>query len=350
MDPRDASPSRSRSGVNGGDRDGAPSPAKRARIDPGSPSKNNGLRHTISLNGAADAMQEDPPEALVTRMADRPSATGAFVGDRYAPLRNAKRTAILSAIGQNADPHIVVNLLINNNESATGGIQPNMDIVIDDQGHTALHLAASFARESLVQLLIQNGANPCVGNYAGETPLMRAVLAEPCFQTQKFPAIVSLLPTSIRTLDGDRKSVLHHIAQVAGVKGRAASARYYMEGVLMWVAERQGGDFKSLVDIQDIHGDAALNIAARVGNRSLVKTLIDCGANRMLANKLGLRPGDFGLEADVSVIIISWLHYDLRCARNFSNPLVRKISLLSYVRRRLYRCKKAKMLLQVGKI
>jgi len=58
------------------------------------------------------------------------------------------------------------------------------------------------------------------------------------------------------------------------------------------------------VDLQDEHGDTALNIAARIGNRALVKTLVDVGANRLLANKLGLRPSDFGVEGEVWLRII----------------------------------------------
>jgi len=305
---RDGTPgssSRPHSAING-DRDGLPSPAKRARTEPSSPFKPNGAQafanQGATLNGAiqaqSEAMQEDGPDAHFTRMADKPSSSGSSGSDRLAPLRNAKRTALLSAIHQQADPLAVLNLLLNNHDP-TSDPQTDMDIVIDDQGHTPLHLAASLARDPLAQLLVQNGANPCTGNYAGETPLIRAVLSTHSFQAQTFPALVALLHTSIRTLDGSRRTVLHHVAHIAGVKGRAAAARYYMEGVLMWVAEHQGGDFKSLVDIQDIHGDTALNVAARVGNRSLVKTLIDCGANRTLGNKLGLRPGDFGLEGDV---------------------------------------------------
>lgn len=309
-DMPDATPGSSRSVVNG-ERDGMPSPSKRARVDTGSPPKANGsqsLTQSSSSNGniqsQSDAMQmvEDGPDALSTRMADKPSSSGSTHSDRLAPIRNAKRTALLSAIHQQADPHAVLNHLINSHDPASGP-HTEMDLVIDDQGHTPLHLAASLARDTLAQLLVQHGANPCTGNYAGETPLMRAVLSMHCFQSQTFPALVALLHTSIRTLDGSRKTVLHHIAHIAGVKGRAAAARYYVEGILIWVAEHQGGDFKSLIDIQDIYGDTALNIAARVGNRSLVKTLIDCGANRTLGNKLGLRPGDFGLEGDVGDIL-----------------------------------------------
>jgi hypothetical protein len=87
---------------------------------------------------------------------------------------------------------------------------------------------------------------------------------------------------------------------LAGIQGRAVCARYYLDQIFMWIAQNQGGDFRSIVDLQDEHGDTALNIAARVGNRSLVRTLLDVGANRVLPNKLGLRPGDFGVEVEVS--------------------------------------------------
>jgi len=36
-----------------------------------------------------------------------------------------------------------------------------------------------------------------------------------------------------------------------------------------------------------------------VGSRTLVRTLLDVGANRTLMNKLGLKPGDFGVESEV---------------------------------------------------
>jgi len=92
--------------------------------------------------------------------------------------------------------------------------------------------------------------------------------------------------------------VLHHIMYLAGIQGRALCARYYLDEIFLRVAQFQGGDFKSIVDLQDEYGDTALNIAARVGNRSLVRTLLEVGANRILPNKLGLRPGDFGVEVE----------------------------------------------------
>lgn len=180
----------------------------------------------------------------------------------------------------------------------------DIDLVLDEQGHTALHLAASTARHTTVTALLAAGADVHRGNYSGETPLMRACLATHCFDSQSFHTLVASLHSSIRTLDTARRSVFHHIAASAGVKGRATAARYYLDQINLWIVNNEKADFRSIIDIQDEHGDTALNIAARVGNRGLVRALLDAGANRLLANKLGLRPGDFGVEVEVRRTIV----------------------------------------------
>jgi len=161
-----------------------------------------------------------------------------------------------------------------------------------------LHIAASMARMKIVHALVAAGADVHRGNYNGETPLIRAALMTNNFDSQTFGTLVNILQASVRTIDTARKSVLHHVVALAGIRNRAIVAGYYLEQIFLWVAEQEAGDFKSLVNLQDEHGDTALNIAARVGNRSLVRSLIDVGANRILPNKLGLRPGDFGVESE----------------------------------------------------
>ena len=209
---------------------------------------------------------------------------------------------MVASICQRDEPTPVLDLLRELSSDPASPDQPaalDIDAVLDDQGHTALHMAASLGRLQIVNALIMNGAHIHRGNYLGESPLIRACLATHNADQQTFSSLVVALNVSIRTLDTSRKSVLHHIVSLAGVKGRAVAARYYLDQIFLWIAQQQGGDFRSLVDLQDEHGDTALNIAARVGNRSLVRTLLDVGANRILPNKLGLRPGDFGVETEV---------------------------------------------------
>ena len=225
--------------------------------------------------------------------------------------KDRRKAAVVASICQRDEPAPVLDLLRELSSDPANPDQPvalDIDTVLDDQGHTALHMAASLGRLQTVDMLILNGAHIHRGNYLGESPLIRACLATHNADQQTFGSLVVALNLSIRTLDTSRKSVLHHIVSLAGVKGRAVAARYYLDQIFLWIAQQQGGDFRSVVDLQDEHGDTALNIAARVGNRSLVRTLLDVGANRILPNKLGLRPGDFGVETEVS--LSSFRHCD----------------------------------------
>ncbi|KAH7926027.1 apses-domain-containing protein [Leucogyrophana mollusca] len=231
-------------------------------------------------------------ETLSLRFASKPT----MLREPTASLRDARRAAIIAAICRQDDPGPVLDVL---REITTDPSAPiDIDTILDDKGHSALHLAATMGRQHTVNALISNGADIHRGNYSGETPLMRAAIDPHNFDQQTFHTLVTSLHQSIRTLDTSRKTVIHHIMHLAGVSGRAVCARYYLDQIFMWIAQNQGGDFRSIVDLQDEHGDTALNIAARVGNRSLVRTLLDVGANRILPNKLGLRPGDFGVEVE----------------------------------------------------
>ncbi len=218
--------------------------------------------------------------------------------DHNAPARDTRRAAIVQAICARDDPKLVLDMIREIPPDLTA-LSSDVDLVLDQQGHTALHIAASTGRHATLEALLNAGADIYRGNFSGETALMRACLATHCFDTQTFHTLVAALYASIRTLDTARRSVFHHIVATAGVKGRAVAARYYLDQVNLWIVNRERADFRSIIDIQDEHGDTALNIAARVGNRSLVRVLLDAGANKLLANKLGLRPGDFGVETEV---------------------------------------------------
>jgi regulatory protein SWI6 len=290
--------------VNGDD---GPSPNKRVRKEP-SMSDSQQIVWQLSQGDQDNAMAltKQEVEVYVTRSASKPTLPRGV--DPTTPLKDSRRVAVINAICQIDDPSTVLSHLrgiIPDNiqafppPSESGPPFFDVDIVLDDQGHTALHLAASMARLQTVDALVGAGADIHRGNYLGETPLIRACVSTHNSDAQTFHALVASLHASIRTLDTSRKSVLHHIMAVAGVKGRAVVARYYLDQIFFWIAQKQGGDFKSIIDLQDEHGDTALNVAARVGNRSLVRTLLDVGANRILQNKLGLRPGDFGVESEV---------------------------------------------------
>ncbi|KAJ2710697.1 transcriptional regulator swi6, partial [Coemansia spiralis] len=55
-------------------------------------------------------------------------------------------------------------------------------------------------------------------------------------------------------------------------------------------------DFAAFLNLQDMHGDTALNIAARIGDRAMVRMLLNTGASSTIQNRVGLCPLDFGVE------------------------------------------------------
>lgn len=199
-----------------------------------------------------------------------------------------------------------------------------IDMPIDLQSHTALHWAATLARMPLLRALISSGASPYRVNASGETALMRACLVTNSMDHGSFPDLLEVLGGTIEARDQKGRTVLHHIAVTSAVKGRNAASRYYLESLLEWVV-RQGsvpnsqntqanGNVPSsqsiipkmgiarfmseIVNAQDSSGDTALNIASRIGNRSIISQLLEVGADPNISNRVGLRPLDFGIGGD----------------------------------------------------
>ncbi|KAM3536513.1 hypothetical protein MY4038_000348 [Beauveria bassiana] len=203
--------------------------------------------------------------------------------------------------------------------------QSELDMPIDSQCHTALHWAATLSRMPLLRALISAGASPYRVNASGETPLIRACLVTNSMDHGSFPDLLEVLGGTIEARDHKGRTVLHHIAVTSAVKGRNAASRYYLESLLEWVV-RQGSVPSSqnagmngaapngaqvtipkmgiarfmseIVNAQDSCGDTALNIAARIGNKSIVSQLLEVGADPNIANRVGLRPVDFGIGVE----------------------------------------------------
>lgn len=273
------------------------------------PNPLNGLsRPSSSSDPTAGQSTPDIVEVHKTRLSNKPVVPRGV--DSYMPFKDARRSALIAVICHRDDPTTVMDMLREiSTDPSSSSPTFEVDCVLDEKGHSALHMAASLGRLQTVEALIASGADIHRGNHLGETPLIRACIATHNSDQQTFQQMVMYLHASIRTLDTSKKSVIHHIINLAGVKGRAVVARYYLDQIFFWIAQHEGGDFRSIVDLQDEHGDTGLNIAARVGNRSLVRTLLDVGANRSLPNKLGLRPGDFGIETEVCHDICYWTRF-----------------------------------------
>ncbi|KAG9067757.1 hypothetical protein KI688_011344 [Linnemannia hyalina] len=137
------------------------------------------------------------------------------------PLEGAERyRSILMAIFLNDDTEEIPHLLTD----PTIPEDLDIDLVIDDQGHTALHWAAALAWIQGLELLVQKHADVRRVNNNGESALIRAVLVTNNYDKQSFPHLLSILHRVITPVDHKKRTLLHHIAMMAGVQGREGAA------------------------------------------------------------------------------------------------------------------------------
>ncbi|GMM45610.1 transcriptional regulator [Pichia kluyveri] len=188
----------------------------------------------------------------------------------------------------------------------------NIDVPIDDNGQTALHLAATLGKISLVEELINKHANRFRGDNEGQTALIRVVHTTNCFELLCFSELLDLLYPTITLLDNRGRTILHHIAISCGLKGRYDSSKYYLETLLEWVVKK-GNKVKSnnsltltnfikdVVNKSDKYGNTCLNYATLAGNKYIVSQLLDIGADPYKANKIGVTPGDYGIDVDSTI-------------------------------------------------
>ncbi|GAN08259.1 apses-domain-containing protein [Mucor ambiguus] len=211
-------------------------------------------------------------------------------------VANERNRSVLMSIFLSDKPDQIPDLL--KNQHGKSGF--NIDMVIDEQGNTALHWATALARTNTVQLLVNKGANIACTSYTGETALMRGVMVTNNFDNTSFPQVFDLLKESMTIVDNKKRSVLHHAALTAGIHGRTNAAVYYMRILIDYIKASDNEELRSLLDAQDSLGDTALNIAARLDCQALVDILSHAGAANTAQNQVGLNSQDYA-EVKVSL-------------------------------------------------
>lgn len=177
----------------------------------------------------------------------------------------------------------------------------DINVIIDDEGHTSLHWAAAMGHIKIVKVLVNNGADIYRVNYKGQTALMRSVLFTNNFDLNTFDALADILRTTIFNIDKKDQTVFHHTAAMSDWKGKIYASRYYMECLISKFKNNQS-ELISILNVQDVNGDTALTIAAKTGNRRILKLLIDAGASADIVNEEGMAPKDYLTDIEKSMI------------------------------------------------
>ena len=171
----------------------------------------------------------------------------------------------------------------------------DVNVTIDDDGHSALHWAAAMGRIRVVKLLISAGADVYKTNKAGQTALMRAVHFANTYDTRKFAELYELLQRTTLNIDSFNRTVFHHIVDLAMTKGKTHAARYYMETALARLVDYPK-ELADIINFQDSDGETALTMAARCRSKRLVKVLLDHGADPNIKNREGKSAEDYIID------------------------------------------------------
>lgn len=166
----------------------------------------------------------------------------------------------------------------------------NINEAIDDEGHTALHWAASLGNLDFTRLLIAKGANQLEVNNFGLNPLSKSILFNNCYEMKNFPKMLDALELCLINTDSNGRTPLHYLCQFSSLESKYDSFRYYL-GVIMSkltsllnTGASSVNLLRNVLDHQDVNRDTCLHLAARAGSQKLVKKLLGYGARDDLPN------------------------------------------------------------------
>ncbi|KAG0221534.1 hypothetical protein BGX31_009751 [Mortierella sp. GBA43] len=256
-----------------------------------------------SRGGGHDLEMRDTPGSPSIRQASPNRRRRAHATERSRQMETESTSAGDSNQGHYAET--LLNYFVSDSTSLPSIlVQPpadlDFDLIIDEEGHTPLHWAVAMARTKIVRLLVQHGADIYRVNNQGQTALMRSVLFTNNFDMKTFPTLLEILQKTIFTIDKNDQTVFHHVAVTAGMRGKVHASRYYMECLLDKLGPHPQ-ELASIINVQDIVGDTALIIAARAGNKKVVKLLLDAKADPKIRNRSGRNADDIMREADLSI-------------------------------------------------
>ncbi|QIW96137.1 hypothetical protein AMS68_001655 [Peltaster fructicola] len=164
----------------------------------------------------------------------------------------------------------------------------DLNLPIDDKGHTPLHWAAAMGDYHVVKELLRRGSHIDVQSAQGETPLMFATIYTNCFDKRVMEKICPLLIRTVNMQEWMGGTVFHTIANTTERKSKYACARYYLDCILDRMIEFLAPDaVEQILNEQDSRGDTAVTIAARNGARKCVRSLIGRNAAVDIPNSVG---------------------------------------------------------------
>lgn len=167
----------------------------------------------------------------------------------------------------------------------------DINVAIDDEGHTTLHWAASIGNLNLVRLVLSKNANALTVSNYGLNALSKCISFNNCYDLKNFPLISDALEMCLINTDINGRTPLHYLCQFSKVKSKLPALTYYLQILfnkltVMTNNNKNNGSnlVKIVMDHPDVSGDTCLHLAARAGTTLFVKFFLSHGARDDLVN------------------------------------------------------------------
>ena len=165
----------------------------------------------------------------------------------------------------------------------------SLNDVLDEEGNSALHVAAKIGYACTVRLLLSIGADKFLKNKKGEIPM----------DVTDNEDVKHEFGCYNETGD-DKQDQLFRRAAIEG--------KYYSLNILLELG----------IDVDKIneHGNTALHLAVEKGNEDIIKILVSNGATVYIQNKLGQTPLDGAISSKnenvIKVLLVEFLSFSLK--------------------------------------
>lgn len=169
---------------------------------------------------------------------------------------------------------------------------------IDPVGNTSLHWLSKLSLVEVIKDIFENKSSKILAsdnivNNNSESCLVECIKSINSFNSDNFEQMLILFDHIVLSNDLIyNRNILQYIC----LNYNENASEYYLKKVIDHVSKKYSSDtFNKFINNKDIEGDTCLNIASKLNLYSLIQTLLENGADPLIANAKYIKPSDYGI-------------------------------------------------------